>query len=210
MLNSKTAIPVWPGYVASMASLVLSLLLLLAILTLALTQVGKLVQQYSAEQLRQALKEEAGERDKSKEAPPPPTPNVVAAPEVKRKPGDILVPGTPLRQIRLRIDPGLSDIPLPQQAQLLRAILDTGAPEGTKWRIWAAVPPEGAVMEKNTYRLMLAVRELLTKAKIQESNIDLKLSHDAHALDQSGSGVIVIHFAPLHATAGERSGNGTP
>lgn len=207
MLNLKAAPSVWPGYVASMASLVLSLLLLLAILTLALTQVGKLVQQYSAEQLRQALKEEAGEPNKSKY--PPVTPNV-AVPEVKRKPGDILVPGTPLRQIRLRIDPGLSDIPLPQQAQLLRAVADTGAQEGVKWRIWATVPAEDAVMEKNTYRLMLAVRELLIKARAHESDIDLRLSHDTHASDRNGNGVIVIHFAPMHLTAGDRSSNGTP
>lgn len=191
-----------------MASLVLSLLLLLAILTLALTQVGKLVQQYSTEQLRLALKEEAGERNKSKDAPS--SPDSATKPQVKRKPGDILLPGTPLRQIRLRIDPGLSDIPLAQQAQLLHAITDTGAQEDTKWRVWATVPAEDAVMEKNTYRLMLSVRELLIKAKARESNIDLKLGHEAQASNQRGNGVIVIHFAPLHLTAGERSGNGAP
>lgn len=190
-----------------MASLVLSLLLLLAILTLALTQVGKLVQQYSAEQLRQALKEEAGERNKSNDKSP--SSNIVA-PGIKRQPGDVLVPGTPLRQIRLRIDPGLSGIPPAQQAQLLRAIADTGAPEDVKWRIWATAPAEDAVMEKNTYRLMLAVRELLTQAKAHEPNIDLRLSHEAHASERNANGVIVIHFAPLHMTAGERSVNGAP
>jgi hypothetical protein len=38
--KSKEMVSIWPGYVAAIASLVLSLLLLLAILALAMTQVG--------------------------------------------------------------------------------------------------------------------------------------------------------------------------
>lgn len=190
-----------------MAGLVLSLLFLLAILTLTLTQVGRLVHQYSTEQLRQALKKETGERNKGKDALAPP--NVVTS-QIKRKPDDILIPGTPLRQIRLLVDPGLSDIPVTQQSQFLRAIADTGAAEEVKWRIWATTPNENTVMEKSTYRLMLAVREILIKARIRESNIDLRLIHDTDASDREMNGVIVIHFAPLHITAGDRSINGTP
>lgn len=42
MKSSNDSLSVWPGYVAAIASLVLSMLLLLAVLVFAMTQVGGL------------------------------------------------------------------------------------------------------------------------------------------------------------------------
>ena len=53
--TSKETAAIWPGYVAAIASLVLSLLLLLAILVFAMTQVGNMVSKYTEQLMRVEL-----------------------------------------------------------------------------------------------------------------------------------------------------------
>ena len=58
MHQSKGSISVWPGYVAAVASLVLSLLLLAGVLVVAITQIGRLVDGYNDQLMVAAIEDE--------------------------------------------------------------------------------------------------------------------------------------------------------
>lgn len=58
MHQSKVSISVWPGYVAAVASLVLSLLLLAGVLVVAITQIGRLVDGYNDQLMVAAIEDE--------------------------------------------------------------------------------------------------------------------------------------------------------
>ncbi len=55
---TKESISVWPGYVAAVASLVMSLLLLAGVLVVAITQVGQMVDGYNRELMAAAIEDE--------------------------------------------------------------------------------------------------------------------------------------------------------
>lgn len=192
---------VWPGYVAAIASLVLSLLLLLAILVFALTQVGNLVSAYMQELLRTSLQaEQPHPRPMVKQmrptnaAPPPPT----------EEPSDAVAPGTPMRQIRLIFAADVADIPAGQVAELVSSIKQIQAPLDTDWTIWSNVLPSDPVMERSAYRLMLIVRKALIAQGIPEKQIDLKLKPTKALPPRFSQGEIVIHVAPLHLMSSEK------
>ncbi len=58
MQSSRGVASIWPGYVAAVASLVLSLLLLAGVLVVAITQVGRLVGAYNDQLMMAALEDE--------------------------------------------------------------------------------------------------------------------------------------------------------
>ncbi len=57
-MHHQGTISVWPGYVAAVASLVLSLLLLAGVLVVAITQVGRLVDGYNEQLMVAAIEDE--------------------------------------------------------------------------------------------------------------------------------------------------------
>ena len=58
MSRHKVSISVWPGYVAAVSSLVLSLLLLAGVLVVAITQIGRLVEGYNDQLVVAAIEDE--------------------------------------------------------------------------------------------------------------------------------------------------------
>ena len=58
MKLGKGSPSVWPGYVAAMASLLLSLLLLLSVLVYAMTQVGTIAERYAQQIMRAVMQDE--------------------------------------------------------------------------------------------------------------------------------------------------------
>ena len=58
MQQHQGSISVWPGYVAAVASLVLSLLLLAGVLVVAITQIGRLVDGYNEQLMVAAIEDE--------------------------------------------------------------------------------------------------------------------------------------------------------
>lgn len=206
-MNASRNVPsVWPGYVAAIASLVLSLLLLLAILVFALTQVGNIVSAYMQEILRQSLLEEQAkprvEGKLMQELPslfrtrPQPTSK---APEAPPEPAQEAVsPDTPLRQIRLIFASDLSEIPAAQQAEVVASIKQIQAPADASWLIWSSVLATDTLMERSVYRLMLSVRKTLVAQGVPEKQIELQLKPTHVFPPRYQQGEIVIHVAPLH------------
>lgn len=199
--TSKETAAIWPGYVAAIASLVLSLLLLLAILVFAMTQVGNMVTKYTEQLMHAALQQEA-------DIKAAPVPQVAAPkPEVKqanRKPLPPAPPGTPLKQIRFVFEARLASIPPAQASEAATAIRELAAPSGTRWLITAFTPVDDATTERSTYRLMLAVRRTLVETGVSEALIDMRLDRNTTRTPEQKAGVIAITLAPMHALTPER------
>lgn len=200
---------VWPGYVAAIASLVLSLLLLLAILVFALTQVGNLVSQFRSTILRGLLEAEsnpawavhmhaplASVAKLSQSA-------VAAAPD---KPPASTAKTTP-RHIKLFFGNGLADIPAAHRASVAQAIERIQASPDTTWQIHATVLPHDALMERATYQLMLSVRRTLVAQAFSEKRIQLQLEPSNEAPPGYVQGEIIITLTPFES---KRSDGGTP
>ncbi len=201
MSTTQNVPSVWPGYVAAIASLVLSLLLLLAILVFALTQVGNLVSAYMQELLRTSLQ---AEQPHPKSIVRPMRPTIAAPPQPIDEPSEAVAPGTPMRQLRLIFASDVADIPTGQLAELVASIKQMQAPLETDWTIWSNVLPSEPVMERTAYRLMLIVRKALIAQGVPEKQIDLKLKPTKALPQRFSQGEIVIHVAPLHLMSSEK------
>jgi hypothetical protein len=190
--KSKEMVSIWPGYVAAIASLVLSLLLLLAILALAMTQVGAAGYLYTQELIRTVVENEA---DLEAQA-------IASKPLIQAA---LAPPGTPFNQIRFVFGADLASIPAAQAGEVAKAIQDLKAPEDARWLISASTPPSDATTEHSTFRLMLALRRTLTESNVPESLIQMRINRNATSPDDLKTGAIAITVAPLHALTKERS-----
>ena len=200
MKFAQTAPSIWPGYVAAIASLVLSLLLLLAILSFALTQVGNIVTQYTQEILRNTL------AAKPSQPIDPIKPSVNSTPaRVRTTPGtaEPVARGTPLRQIKLIFGVNLSDIPASQLAEVISSIKQIQAPDDVAWRIWTTTLVSDSVMERSAYRLLLSARKRLIDQGVQEKRIELRIDKSSTPPPGYQLGEIIIHIAPVQFSAAD-------
>ena len=195
MKSSNHTLPVWPGYIAAIASLLLSMLLLLAILVFAITQIGGILEKYAIEIERGLLTQEKSQVSIKKQAP------ISIKPEdqriQERKP-TLAESRAPIRQIKLRFQLGLSGLPPEQIHELSASLKNTQAPEGEKWRLWAYYPTENRVLEKSTFNLMLSVRRELSEHGIKEKDVEIKLIKSDTPPAGFREGEIVFYLAPLH------------
>ncbi|PUE41683.1 hypothetical protein [Limnohabitans sp. Bal53] len=179
---------VWPGYVAAVASLVLSLLLLLAILVFAMTQIENLVARYEQQLLRASLEQEvdASKKDELR-APTPTVPAPAPAPvlpkptaekpqakdrvEAKTSKTDATLPD----QIRLIFEAGVGDLS-PEAAQELATLMARlKSDKPLYWVIQASTVAADPVMEKTSYRLIMKVNQLLRQQGVDEKRIQVRL-----------------------------------
>jgi hypothetical protein len=181
--------------VAAVASLVLSLLLLLAILVFAMTQVGSLVSAYMKEILRAdpllVAQIRSSERIPSERIPPP-------APIPKSQPlePENVKPGTPFRQVKLVFGANVSDVPAAQRAEVIASIQQIHGPLDGPWLIWATALSSDEVMERTVYRLMLSVRKVLLEQGITEKQIELRLQRSSTPPPGYAQGEITVYIAP--------------
>lgn len=202
MKLAKSVPSVWPGYVAAIASLVLSLLLLLAILVFALTQVGNLVSNYREAIMKAVL---AAERFRSSEAVEPmekdmPKP-MPATREFERPPAPkalkAITPENTLHQISLIFSAGVADIPEPEKLLLESAIQKIPQAAESHWRIYSSTYANDPLMERVTFLLMLATRRTLVGQGIPEKRIELQLTKTEIAPAHYLVGEIVVHVSPV-------------
>lgn len=200
MKLAKNATSVWPGYVAAIASLVLSLLLLLAILVFALTQVGNLVSTYREAIMKAVL---AAERFRNSEAvqpiekdTPTLTPRELARPPTP-KPLKAIRPDNILHQITLIFSAGVADIPEQEKLLLESAIQKTPMGAESNWRIYSTTYANDPLMERVTFLLMLTTRRTLVAQGISEKRIELQLNKSETAPANYLLGEIVVHVSPV-------------
>ena len=210
MSSDSGSVSVWPGYVAAVSCLVLSLLLLAAIVVSLITQLGSLAAAYN-ETLRQAsLKryQSPGEPSQPAQAEPSAVAAPVRAPMVLKRPGEsaVALVESPRQgaqpsvravgELRLVFDPALADIPASQLKDLATALEQIDAPPGGRWQIWAAASDADVLASRTTFKLMLAVRSYMVKVGIPESSMDLRLVPLITPTDGARRGEIVIHVVP--------------
>lgn len=183
---------VWPGYVAAIASLVLSLLLLLAILVISITQVGSIVGQYMQELLRAELLHKASKTNISNEK----LPSKFKTPSTKDH--EATGGSTPLNQVKVVLTRKLSDIPPPYIDQIKSTIKTINVPTESKWVIWSSVYEQDSLNQRTTYRFMLAIRRILIQQGVKESQIEMRLEKSKVAPIGYEQGEIAVYFAPVH------------
>lgn len=206
MKTAENVPSVWPGYVAAIASLVLSLLLLLAILVFALTQVGHLVSAYMQTLLQETLQDVPSQPV----APQPPQVQArqgASAPSSRSSPvsrSSSLAAGAPVRQVRLVFAADLADIPAAQLAEVVSLLRQMQAPSDGSWSIWSPVLSGDALMARSAYRLMWSVRQTLIAQGASEKHIGLQLKPSDTAPPNYDTGEIVVYVAPVHLLSRER------
>lgn len=198
---------VWPGYVAAIASLVLSLLLLLAILVFAMAQVENMVAKYSAQIMRNALEEELESAVQTQPAPAqtsaaPRAPAPARAPAVVQPPQPVPThqqppaPSGETRDIRLVFESGAFELTAQDAAEIQEAIRRAGKPAGTRWLISASVLESDAVSERTTYRLMSQVHKTLAAGGLDQKHLDMRLRKSSTPVEGRERGEIVIYLLP--------------
>lgn len=192
MKMTGMATSIWPGYVAAIASLVLSLLLLLAILVISITQVGSIVGQYMQELLRSEL------LSKTIKTNLPSEKSSLVNKVTNIKMNENIEKNVPLHQIKVELTRKLADIP-PFYIDQIRAEIKTiEAPLEAKWIIWAYVYDQDTLIERASYRFMLAVRRILIEEGMNESQVEMKLQKSKLAPKGYDQGEISIYLGPLH------------
>lgn len=211
---AKNAPSIWPGYVAAVASLVLSLLLLLAILVFAMTQVGSIVSNYMqevvknswlAEQAQAALAAQPviARPRPSAPAPRPVFPDApVNAPALTRAQTHEAVPASSrpvARSIQLVFSPHVDSLTTAQRQQLANAIKQLNAPENSKWQITSTVLESDPLMEKTSYRMLLLSREVLLAQAVSAQNIQVQLVPSEVPPPGYQRGETVVRLVPVDA-----------
>lgn len=199
MKLSNNVPSIWPGYVAAVASLVLSLLLLLAILVFALTQVGALVSAYMKEILRADPLLVAQSRVPERITPKPSTLPPAPKPKNQYQEPENIKAGTPLRQIKLVFGANVSEIPLTQRAEVIASVKQMQGPLDGPWLIWATTLSGDELTERTVYRLMLSTRKILLEQNVAERQIELRLQKSMTPPPGYARGEITVYVAPKDA-----------
>jgi hypothetical protein len=187
----------WPGFVAVISGLVASLMLLMAVLVLLLTQLGTLSANYAetvlAELLRQAKeREEIAALEK------------IRGTGVGAKLGGALVgvspvptdPSPRISEIVLIFAPKINDIPKEEQPAIAQALRDLGAASEARWTILAFAPESDSVLRRSTFRMMVAVRNFVTSQGIGEARIEMRLEPAPVSQEPAPEGSIVVRVVP--------------
>jgi hypothetical protein len=221
MSMEKDSLSVWPGYVAAVSCLVLSLLLLASIVVSMLSQVASISADYNKILLESALKKFIAPEAVSKAQPTasataPATRKQVqvqsnAVPsqtarsqEPRRNMPQALMP---IEQLKLVFASDLAKVPPAQQEELVRALTLLAAPIGVKWRVWAIAQEGDERAKRTTFELMASVRGVMARKGFDEAAIDLRLMLQRLAPANAAPGEIVIFVAPVleKGAAGGRS-----
>lgn len=201
----------WPGFVAVISGLVASLMLLMAILVLLLTQLGTISANYAEAVLAELLRQ-AEERER------------IAALEKIRgtgtgtgaKLGGALIGVSPvptdptlkISEIVLIFADKVNDIPEEQRPAIAQGLRELNAAADTRWTILAFAPESDAVLRRSTFRLMVAVRNFVSSQGIAESRVELRIEPEPVSREPAPEGSIVVRIVPLRVEASRRTSAG--
>lgn len=199
----------WPGFVAVISGLVASLMLLMAILVLLLTQLGTISGNYAeavlAELLRQAKeREEIASLEK------------IRGTGTGTKLGGALIGVSPvppdpvpkISEIVLIFADKVNDIPPEQRPAIAQGLRELSASGDSRWAILAFAPEADAVLRRSTFRLMVSVRNFLASEGVAESRVELRMEPQPVSQEPVPMGSIVVRIVPLRVDAVRRSSIG--
>lgn len=195
----------WPGFVAVISGLVASLMLLMAILVLLLTQLGTLAANYAetvlAELLRRAEERQAITALEKIRGTGTGTKLGGALIGVSPVPTD---PSPKISEIVLIFTERVNDIPEDERPAIAQALRELGASPEARWTILAFAPESDAVLRRSTFRLMVAVRNFVTGQGIGESRIELRLEPEPVSREPAPEGSIVVRVVPSRVAPAPR------
>ena len=205
MKIAKGSVSVWPGYVAAISCLVLSLLLLASIIVSLITQLGTIAAAYNDQLVAEALKQYSSSAELmvavesvAQTRAFVPAPTAVRPPTTGSLP-QLDLPQTPVPHDQLRLVFGntLAAIPPSHENMLVKAIAKMEAPAGVPWRIWAAALESDEMNKRTTFGIMVSVRSLMARSGVPESSIELRILPVRTLPPGAAPGEVVIYIAPL-------------
>ena len=204
MKTSNNFPSVWPGYVAAVASLVLSLLLLLAILMVAIVRGQGMVKQRYEEITSLALSERVEQKRSSLNSLNMKDAVAVAhAGSSQQMP----IPSKPITGSDSEINPyrkgalhlslifetGASSLPNDQLLEIVAAMHRQQVRANTPWVLSVQVPEFDPVFERAAYNLMLLVRSALLEKGVSVKDIRLQIQRTKKSPPGYEKGEITIH-----------------
>lgn len=182
---------VWPGYVAAVASLVLSLLLLLGILVFAMTQVQGLVERY-----KQTLLHHAMEKETQQAIVPLPVlpPSAVRLPASSAVPSHAHLSRQGSLHLRLIFEAEVADLTPAKVVEMGAALRRQEVATDAVWVVWVQVPAsadKGA--ERTASRLILRVHQALIEQGFARKNLRMQLQRTELPPIGYERGDIVVH-----------------
>lgn len=196
-LSGKTNI--WPGYVASIASLLLSILLLIGVLVIAMSQVDALVSD-RIEVIGKMVEEEKIIVKKVSEKPVVTQiikpqqivePKIIE-PKIENKPVKKL-----LESIRVVVEAGVFSLDGEQLNELNKTIKETNK-EGVTWQVSSCRINNSSTSTQDSFGLMFQVRDLLKKDGVNLEGVSTQL-RDCNQLKKGvGQGEILIELIPTY------------
>lgn len=193
-LSSKPNI--WPGYVASIASLLLSILLLIGVLVIAMSQVDALVSN-RIDVISQMVDEEKIVVKKVSQKPVVAQiikPQQIIEPKIENKP-----PKKVLESIRIVVESGVFSLEGNQLTELNKTIKEANK-EGTTWQLLSCRINNSTISTQDSFGLMFQVRDLLKKDGVNLESVSTQL-HDCNQLKKGvAQGEILIELIPTYPT----------
>lgn len=197
MSKPQVKMNAWPGFVAAVSGLVASLMLLLSILVLLVTQLGTLASNYAeqwlAERLRQAAEREAVEALEKIRGTGVGTGLGGAETGLSPFPTD---PRPQISEVVLIFGADANDIAEEKRQAIADALRDLAAAPQARWSIVASAPESDRVARRSTFRLMVVARNFVVSQGIAESRIEMRLEDGPVATGPAPEGSIIVRIVP--------------
>ena len=161
----------WPGYVAAMASLVQSLLLLTVILAFAIYQMSVL----AGKRVDQAVSIVLAEQ--------------VVAPVVKER--------LRIRGVDVFFSTEIWQIDEPSRKRIRQEFLSQSSPSG-KWLLWVGTDTEDSMRRRSAYLRLMVLRNELMSLGVAGANIETRILSESEESARAGQ---VVHLVPLEKAA---------
>jgi hypothetical protein len=219
---------VWPGYVAAISSLVLGLLLTASIVATLYSQMSVLAARYAAATVSVLAAREVPPKTPVRMSPQSPAETRVTAAPVPARAFDPRAPapgktghaaareasepsapghgairdhqGAEDNHLTLIFGESLLDIPADRREEIARALGALSATAQSRWRVSAGAPATDPTLRRNTFRLMVAMRNFLVAQGIEEARIEIRLEDATSPVE--GVGDITVRIGPVDAGEG--------
>lgn len=195
-LSGKTNI--WPGYVASIASLLLSILLLIGVLVIAMSQVDALVTN-RLDVITKMVDEEKIVVKQVSEKPvvtqiiKPQQVNEIKAvePKVENKPVKKV-----LESIRIVVESGVFSLEGNQLNEIGKTIKEANKQSGVTWELLSCRINNSTTSTQDSFSLMFQVRDLLKKNGVDLETVSTQIQDCSQLKKGVGQGEILIELIP--------------
>lgn len=192
-------INIWPGYVASIASLLLSILLLIGVLTIAMSQVDALVTN-KMDVITKMVEDEKVVVNKSEKKTVVVEPAIVKPqqqiePKIVEVKKENKIVKKVIESMRIVVEDGVFSLEGNQVNELSKNIKEINRQSGVTWQLFACRINNSSTSTQDSFNLMFQVRDLLKKNGVNLENITTQIN-DCTNVKGIRQGEILLELIP--------------